>query len=175
MAARVPFLYPPRVGFAEHAALVEGPSSGAVVTFAGVVRDHDGGRGVTTLDYEGHPSAGDVIARVAGEVADAHPGVRALAVSHRVGPLAGDDLLHDLGGDRLDVGRVGELRVGHDRGRVGVDQDDPQALLAQDAAGLGAGVVELAGLADDDRAGPDHQHAGDVGALGHLRPPSARS
>ena len=28
-----------------------------MVTFAGVVRDHDGGRGVVNLDYEGHPSA----------------------------------------------------------------------------------------------------------------------
>ena len=30
---------------AEHAALVEQAAAGAVVTFAGVVRDHDGGRG----------------------------------------------------------------------------------------------------------------------------------
>ena len=40
-----------------------------------------------------------------------------------------------------------------------VDQDDPVALLAQRLAGLGAGVVELAGLADDDRAGADDQDA----------------
>ena len=36
----------------------------------------------------------------------------------RVGPLLLDDLLDDLPGDRLDVGAVGRLRVGHDRGRV---------------------------------------------------------
>ena len=29
-----------------------------------------------------------------------------------------DDLLNDLGGDRLDVGPVSELRIGHDRGRI---------------------------------------------------------
>ena len=38
-----------------------------------------------------------------------------------------------------------------------VDQDDLVALLAQRLAGLGAGVVELAGLADDDRPGADDQ------------------
>ncbi|PWW65736.1 molybdenum cofactor biosynthesis protein MoaE [Actinokineospora spheciospongiae] len=78
----------------EHAALVDHRAAGAVVTFAGVVRDHDGGRGVTSLTYEGHPSAGDVLAEVAADVAATSPGVRALAVSHRVGDLAiGDTAL----------------------------------------------------------------------------------
>ncbi|MGH3978960.1 MAG: molybdenum cofactor biosynthesis protein MoaE [Pseudonocardiaceae bacterium] len=72
----------------EHARLVSAASAGAVVSFAGVVRDHDGGRSVRALDYSGHPSAGDVIARVAAEVAAAHPTAQALAVSHRVGPMA---------------------------------------------------------------------------------------
>ncbi|PPF09418.1 hypothetical protein C5B98_16130, partial [Rathayibacter sp. AY1A5] len=31
------------------------PTHGAVVTFAGVVRDHDEGRGVLRLSYEAHP------------------------------------------------------------------------------------------------------------------------
>ena len=74
-----------------------------------------------------------------------------------VGPFLRDDLLDDLPGDRLDVGAVGRLRVGHDGGRVGVDQDDRVAFLAEGLARLGAGVVELAGLADDDRAGADEQ------------------
>ena len=77
---------------AEHAALVDGPASGAVVTFAGVVRDHDHGRSVTALEYEGHPSAESVVARVAADVAGRFPGVRALAVSHRIGPLAVGDV-----------------------------------------------------------------------------------
>ena len=77
----------------------------------------------------------------------------------RVGPLLGDDLLDHLPGDRLDVGDVGHLRVGHDRRRVAVDEDDAVALLAQRLAGLRAGVVELAGLADDDRPGADDQDA----------------
>jgi molybdopterin synthase catalytic subunit len=73
---------------AEHAALVDDPAAGAVVTFAGVVRDHDAGRGVRALEYSAHPTAGAVVAQVAADVAARAPGVRALAVSHRLGALA---------------------------------------------------------------------------------------
>lgn len=72
---------------AAHEAAVADRRSGAVVTFQGVVRDHDHGRSVRTLEYEAHPSAGDVLRTVAAEVA-ADPQVHAVAVSHRVGPLA---------------------------------------------------------------------------------------
>ena len=72
---------------AEHAALVEQAAAGAVVTFAGVVRDHDGGRAVRSLDYSAHPTAGKVVAEVAADIAARAPGVRAIALSHRVGPL----------------------------------------------------------------------------------------
>lgn len=76
----------------EHAALVEQAEAGAVVTFAGVVRDHDGGRGVRGLDYSAHPTAARVIAQVASDVAARASGVRAIAVSHRVGPLSIGDV-----------------------------------------------------------------------------------
>ena len=69
-----------------HEDFVAHRAAGAVVSFAGVVRDHDGGRGVVELEYEGHPSAADVLAEVAAEIA-ADPAVRGLAVSHRVGRL----------------------------------------------------------------------------------------
>jgi len=77
---------------AEHAALVEHAGAGAVVTFAGVVRDHDGGRGVLALDYSAHPTAPQVIAQVAAEVGARAYGVRAIAVSHRVGRLGIGDV-----------------------------------------------------------------------------------
>ena len=48
-----------------------------------------------------------------------------------------------------------------------VHQDDLEPLLAQRLAGLGARVVELAGLADDDRPGADEQDLPDVGPLRH--------
>jgi molybdopterin synthase catalytic subunit len=76
---------------AEHEAAVADSRAGAVVSFAGVVRDHDHGRGVVRLEYEGHPSASDVLRAVAEEIA-ADPDVIAIAVSHRVGPLEVGDI-----------------------------------------------------------------------------------
>jgi molybdopterin synthase catalytic subunit len=76
---------------AEHEAAVADEAAGAVVSFAGVVRDHDGGRSVTELEYVGHPSAPDVIAELAEEFA-ARPGVQAVAVSHRIGLLGIGDV-----------------------------------------------------------------------------------
>ncbi|MBM7806466.1 molybdopterin synthase catalytic subunit [Geodermatophilus bullaregiensis] len=71
---------------AEHERAVTDPGAGAVVSFSGVVRDSDGGRSVTELEYVGHPTAEAVIAELAEEFA-ARPEVRAVAVSHRVGLL----------------------------------------------------------------------------------------
>src|SRR5208282_2738866 len=71
--------------------------------------------------------------------------------------LDADNLFDVFAGERLDVGAVGLLGVGHDGGRVGVDEDDFIALLLEGLAGLRAGVVELGGLADDDGAGADYE------------------
>ncbi len=91
------------------------------------------------------------------------PGLAAEGRQQRVGPLAGDDRLDRRDGQRLEVDRVGDLGVGHDRRRVRVDEDDPVAFLAQRAARLNARIVELGGLTDDDRTGADDQDA----AAGH--------
>ena len=77
---------------AEHAELVDQAAAGAVVTFAGVVRDHDGGRSVRGLEYSAHPSAAAVVAQVAADVAARATGVRAVAVSHRTGRLGIGDV-----------------------------------------------------------------------------------
>ncbi len=71
----------------EHEALVAHEAAGAVVGFAGVVRNHDGGREVLRLEYSAHPLAEQTMAEVLAEVAAEARGVRALAASHRVGPL----------------------------------------------------------------------------------------
>jgi molybdopterin synthase catalytic subunit len=76
---------------AAHEAAVADERAGAVVSFQGVVRDHDHGRGVTLLEYEGHPSAEKVLREVAEEIA-ADPDVYAVAVSHRVGTLGIGDV-----------------------------------------------------------------------------------
>jgi molybdopterin synthase catalytic subunit len=75
------------ISLAEHEDLVGHQSAGAVVGFVGVVRDHDGGRGVTRLEYSAHPSAARVLSEVVTEVAGRSSGVRAVAASHRIGVL----------------------------------------------------------------------------------------
>jgi molybdopterin synthase catalytic subunit len=67
-------------------ALVADPAAGAVVSFAGVVRDHDGGRAVTMIEYVAHPTAQAVLEEVAADVA-ARTDTDAVAVAHRLGPL----------------------------------------------------------------------------------------
>lgn len=71
----------------EHEALVAHRAAGAVVGFVGAVRDHDGGRVVTRLEYTAHPTAQQILAEVAADVARMSEGVRAIAVSHRIGTL----------------------------------------------------------------------------------------
>ena len=60
--------------------------AGAIVSFSGNVRDHDHGRSVRTLSYEGHPSAQAVLTEIADEI-EARFDVVRLAVSHRIGPI----------------------------------------------------------------------------------------
>lgn len=64
---------------------------GAVVTFDGVVRDHDGGQGVAKLIYSSHPTAQQEIEAVAARISAEHPHVR-LWCAHRTGPLDIGDL-----------------------------------------------------------------------------------
>ncbi|MEV6321154.1 molybdenum cofactor biosynthesis protein MoaE [Nocardia sp. NPDC051787] len=67
-------------------AAVTGPHYGAVVVFAGKVRDHDGGQAVSALEYSAHPQAERFLHTVCAEVATLH-GLPVAAV-HRVGSLA---------------------------------------------------------------------------------------
>lgn len=71
----------------DHELLVAHESAGAVVGFAGLVRNHDGGREVLRLEYSAHPHAEQILFEVIAEVAATAPEVRAIAASHRVGPL----------------------------------------------------------------------------------------
>lgn len=65
-------------------------TTGAVVTFSGVVRNHDQGRGVAGIEYCAHPTAGQVVERIAAQVAQLE-GVSALGLVHRVGELTVGD------------------------------------------------------------------------------------
>jgi len=72
-------------------AAVADPSAGGIAVFAGAVRDHDHGRGVTELSYSAHPSAAAQLRQVAEQIAGRYD-VRAVAAVHRVGDLAIGDL-----------------------------------------------------------------------------------
>ena len=85
----------------------------------------------------------------------------------RVGPLAAQHVRDALEVERLEIGAVGKPRVGHDRRRIRVDQDDAVAFLAQGLARLRARIVEFGRLADHDRPGADQADRLDVCALRH--------
>ncbi|MFN4002988.1 molybdenum cofactor biosynthesis protein MoaE [Microcella sp.] len=65
-------------------------ADGALVTFRGIVRDHDHGQAVTGLDYLAHPDAEDFL-RASCERVAAETGLR-VAAAHRTGPLEIGDL-----------------------------------------------------------------------------------
>jgi molybdopterin synthase catalytic subunit len=66
-------------------------TSGGLTLFVGRVRDHDGGRAVTGLDYTAHPTALERLREVCERVAADHE-VQGLAAVHRTGPLAIGDI-----------------------------------------------------------------------------------
>jgi molybdopterin synthase catalytic subunit len=64
---------------------VTSPTAGAVVAFSGIVRDHDHGRSIRSLDYQAHPSAQRVIEECCARIA-AESGL-SVAAAHRIGAL----------------------------------------------------------------------------------------
>ena len=72
-------------------AQVSDPDVGGVALFVGIVRDHDHGAAVVSLDYTAHPSAEQALAGCAAQTAAAYD-VSAVAVSHRTGHLEVGDL-----------------------------------------------------------------------------------
>jgi molybdopterin synthase catalytic subunit len=70
------------------------PGCGAVVVFAGTVRDHADGRpGVYSLEYESyHDAAREVMEAIAQEMRGQWPGLGRVALLHRTGVLALTDV-----------------------------------------------------------------------------------
>jgi len=64
-------------------------ASGALVTFRGIVRNHDHGETVTALEYQAHPEADRFLAEACATVA-AETGLR-ISAAHRVGHLVVGD------------------------------------------------------------------------------------
>lgn len=71
-------------------AFVQSAQDGALVTFEGVIRDHDHGASVTLLEYQAHPDAERFLRETCAEVAR-ETGLR-VAAAHRVGSLTIGDV-----------------------------------------------------------------------------------
>ncbi|MDH2442868.1 molybdenum cofactor biosynthesis protein MoaE [Amnibacterium sp. CER49] len=71
-------------------AAVLSAADGALVTFRGVIRNHDQGEAVTRLDYSAHPDAQAFLAAACRAVAD-RTGLT-VAAAHRVGELGIGDV-----------------------------------------------------------------------------------
>ncbi len=143
------------------------PGHGLAET-AAVFRLVDGvGRGADHLDVEfGQRALPAQRQRAVQRGLSAHGRQQREAAGNDVAFLL-DDLGDDLGRDRLDIGGVRQFRIGHDRRRIGIDQDDAITLFLQRLHRLRARIVEFAGLADHDGTGADDQDGGDVGSFGH--------
>lgn len=83
----MPFLTSQPIDLTALAASVSGSHDGAVVTFAGLVRDHHAGRSVVSLGYSAYgPMAEQICGDICREVSIRWP-VR-VALQHRIGELA---------------------------------------------------------------------------------------
>ena len=106
-------------------AAVEGDTAGAVVSFSGVVRNHDGGKAVERLSYSAHPTAHQVMADV----------VAQLVAEQNAGGGAGED-----GGKPVRIWaahRMGMLQIG-----------DPALVCAVSAAHRGQAFAVCSELVD---------------------------
>jgi molybdopterin synthase catalytic subunit len=122
-------------------AAVESDTAGAVVSFSGVVRNHDGGKQVSRLSYSAHPTAHQVMADV----------VAGLVAEHSVpaGGAAPDGSSDDgAGGDQREqpvriwaAHRIGMLEIG-----------DPALVCAVSAAHRGQAFAVCAELVDRIKA-----------------------
>jgi MoaE-MoaD fusion protein len=67
---------------------VDDPGAGGIVVFSGVVRNETGGRPVKFLEYEAHAAmAEDKMREIGANIRGRWPGVRRVAMRHRIGRL----------------------------------------------------------------------------------------
>ena len=88
---------------------------GAVASFIGVVRNHDGGESVEAIEYSSHPSSSQILREIVSEFAD-RPGVHRSVAWHRVGDL-------ETGEDAMVVAVAAEHRAQAFRAVEGIVED----------------------------------------------------
>ena len=76
---------------------------GAVASFIGVVRNHDGGESVDAIEYSSHPSSQQILRDIVMEFKD-RPGVHRIVARHRVGRV-------EIGEDAMVVAVAAEHRA----------------------------------------------------------------
>ena len=76
---------------------------GAVASFIGVVRNHNGGESVDAIEYSSHPSSQQILRDIVMEFKD-RPGVHRIVAWHRVGRL-------EIGEDAMVVAVAAEHRA----------------------------------------------------------------
>ena len=87
----------------------------------------------------------------------------------------GNDLLQSFYIERFNVSDISGFRVGHNCGRIGIDQNDLVAQFAKCLAGLGTGIVKFAGLTDDNRTGTYDEYFVNIRSLWHCKNPPYHS
>jgi molybdopterin synthase catalytic subunit len=90
-AVRLVALRETPLDIAEVVAALDDDASGGLTLFVGRVRDHDGGKDVTGLDYSAHPTALAKLREVCERIAREH-GVHGVAAVHRTGTLGIGDI-----------------------------------------------------------------------------------
>ncbi|MGO4191819.1 molybdenum cofactor biosynthesis protein MoaE [Arthrobacter sp. YAF17] len=125
-------------------AAVESDTAGAVVSFSGVVRNHDGGKPVQRLSYSAHPTAhqvmADVVAQLVAEQAAAgEPAGAGTAAGSGSGAETGSGAAQPV---RIWVAhRIGMLEIG-----------DPALVCAVSAAHRGQAFAVCSELVDRVKA-----------------------
>ncbi len=66
---------------------VAGPDRGAIATFIGTARDHQGLRPVRALEYDAYPEMAESVMRDIGREVEARFGTPHVAILHRIGRL----------------------------------------------------------------------------------------
>ena len=77
------------------------------------------------------------------------------------------DFLNRPGGQGLEVNCIGHHGVGHDGGRIGVNEYHTVPFLFKRFASLSTRVIKLTGLTNNNRTGTDDEYGVNIVSAGH--------